>query len=455
MAHEHCHCRNYTRSALLREAGTKAAQAGQGLPAIETGMPVPAGTGLSRRSLLVRGTGLALAVYGATRLPLRALQEGIAQAATPDKVLVSLFFDGGIDALNVLAPINNSTYQQLRPTLALQSGLPFSQDSTLFWHPSAAKLKTLHEEGKVSVLPAIGYDDPDQSHFTSRHFYEIGETRVGANTGWLGRYVEAVGDDDNPLQGISLDGDLSPMLATPTKPVAAIESVSNYDMWSWAGDVDQIETSMFNVFRGFGELGANSAAMSQARRTTYQTARLREQLSQFGDYTPPVAYPADNYLGDRLSGLAALLSAGMPIRCATVSAAGGYDTHSNQAQDLQDNLLDTCEAVYSFQRDLEARGLADRVMLEMWSEFGRRPEENDGGTDHGAAGIAFVVGSKAKGQVVGAPPSLSSLDQDDNLVHNTDFRGMYVSLLDQWLGVDPGPIIPGADTFPVYDLVKP
>ena len=103
MAHDHCNCRNYTRSQLLRQG---AAQAGQGLPAVESGMPLPAGTGLTRRSLLLRGTGLALAVYGATRLPLGALQEGVAQAQAPNRVLVSLFFDGGIDSLNVLAPIN-------------------------------------------------------------------------------------------------------------------------------------------------------------------------------------------------------------------------------------------------------------------------------------------------------------------------------------------------------------
>jgi uncharacterized protein (DUF1501 family) len=244
------------------------------------------------------------------------------------------------------------------------------------------------------------------------------------------------------------------MLATPSKPVAAIESVSDYDLWSWAQGVDSIENGMYNTFRGFGEHGSNSAAMSQTRRATYQTARLREQLAAFGDYTPPVAYP-DNYLAYRLSGLAALLGAGMPVQVATVNAIGGYDTHSNQAPDLEQNLLETCEAVYSFQRDLEARGLDDQVLINMWSEFGRRPDENDGGTDHGAAGLAFVVGTPAAGQMVGAAPSLTTLDYADNLIHNTDYRGMYVSLLDQWLGVDPGPIIPGADTFPTYGLVAP
>ena len=120
MAHEHCHCRDYSRSQLLHSA---AVQAGKGLPNIESGMPAPAGTGLSRRKFLLRGAGLALSVYGATKLPIAALQEGIAQANPTDKVLVSIFFDGGIDALNVMPPINDSTYHTLRPTLGLSSGL--------------------------------------------------------------------------------------------------------------------------------------------------------------------------------------------------------------------------------------------------------------------------------------------------------------------------------------------
>src|SRR4051795_809631 len=142
MAHDHCHCRDYTRSQLMHKA---AAQAGKGLPAIETGMPTPAGTGLSRRTFLSRSAGVALAVYGATKLPLAAFEDGIAHAATPPKVLVSIFFDGGIDSLNVLAPINDSTYQSLRPTIGLHladspAPLSFSEDSSLFWHPSAAGL---------------------------------------------------------------------------------------------------------------------------------------------------------------------------------------------------------------------------------------------------------------------------------------------------------------------------
>jgi uncharacterized protein (DUF1501 family) len=451
MAHDHCHCRDYTRSELMRRA---AAQAGRGLPQVETGMPLPAGTGLSRRSFLSRSAGLALAVYGATKLPLAAFEEGIAHAATPPRVLVSIFFDGGIDSLNVLAPINDSAYQDLRPTLALQSGLSYSEDSSLFWHPSAASLRTLHGEDKVSVFPAIGYSGANQSHFTSRHYYEIGEVQVGANTGWLGRYVEQVGTDDNPLQGLSLSNELSPMLATPSKPVAAVESVTDYDLWHYA-DEAPVEANMFASFASLGTLSSDSPAMTQARRAIGQTEQLRQQLAAFNGYTSPVGslYPTGTRLSNQLSGLAAMLGTGLPVQVATLSAVGGYDTHEDQADTLSSNLKRTCDAVFAFQRDLEARGLDDRVLIEMWSEFGRRPEENGGGTDHGAAGLAFVVGRHAGGTMIGGFPGLASLDEDDNLRHTSDFRSMYCTLLESWLGVDAGPIIPGADSLPRYSTL--
>jgi uncharacterized protein (DUF1501 family) len=447
----HSCCSGYTRSQLLRSA---AAEAGKGLPAIEAGMPEPAGTGLSRRKFLSRSAGMALAVYGASKIPLSAFETGIAQAAQGDKILVSVFFDGGIDALSVLSPVGDSRYAQLRPNLALPpgAGATFAEDPSLQWHPSAAALATLHGEGKVSAFPAIGYDHPDQSHFTSRHYYEIGELQVGYRTGWLGRYLDAVGDDENPLQGLSLDGSLSPMIATAGKPVAAIESVDGYDLWSRVSD--PVEAEMFRSFARFGSLPSDSPGLTQVRRAASQTDKLRQDLAGVGDFSSPVAYP-DEWFAHKLAGLAAYIAVGLPMRVVTIRAPGGYDTHADQAADLQDNLQRTCEGILAFQRDLEARGLADRVLIEMWSEFGRRPEENGSlGTDHGAAGCAFVIGSKAKGEMVGEFPGLDNLDADDNLRVTSDFRGMYCSLLEQWLGYDAEAIIPGAAGFARPTLVK-
>ncbi|MBA3864767.1 MAG: DUF1501 domain-containing protein [Solirubrobacterales bacterium] len=443
-------CDEYTRSQLLRSA---AAEAGKGLPAIEVGMPEPAGTGLSRRRFLSRSAGLALAVYGASKIPLSAFETGIAQAAPTDKVLVSVFFEGGIDALSLLAPVGDPKYAQLRPKLAEApgSGTSFSEDSRLQWHPAAAGLATLHDEGKVSSFPAIGYDHPDQSHFTSRHYYEIGQLEVGYRTGWLGRYIDAVGDDENPLQGLSMDGSLSPMIATAEKPVAAIDSVDGYDLWSAVSE--PIQSEMFNSFARFGSLPSDSPGLAQVRHATSQTDKLRTELGGVGKASSPVEYP-DTDFGHKLAGLAAYLAFGLPMRVVTIRAAGSYDTHAGQAPDLERNLRETCEGLLAFQRDLENRGLADRVLTEVWSEFGRRPEENGSeGTDHGAAGCAFVIGSKAKGEMVGEFPGLSKLDGDENLRVTSDFRAMYCSLLEQWLGYDAASIIPGASGFARPPLV--
>jgi uncharacterized protein (DUF1501 family) len=450
MSHE-C-CRDFTRAQILR-AG--AAEAGRGLPAIEPGMPEPAGTGLSRRKFISRSAGLALAVYGASKIPLSAFERGIAQAApTGNKVLVSIFFEGGIDALNVLAPVNDPRYQALRPNLkeAPGAGPVFTEDPTLQWHPAAAGLATLHDEGKVSAFPAIGYEHPDQSHFTSRHYYEIGELDVGFHTGWLGRYIDEVGDEENPLQGLSMDGTLSPMIATAQKPVAAIDGVDGYDMWSAVGE--PISAQMHETFARFGTLPSDSSALVQVRQAASMTEKLRTELNGVGAVTSPVAYPKSEF-GHKLAGLANYLHLGLPMRVVTIRAAGGYDTHSGQAEDLENNLRETCEGVLAFQRDLEARGLDDRVMVEMWSEFGRRPQENGSqGTDHGAAGCAFVVGSKAKGEMVGEFPGLTKLDPNENLRVTSDFRAMYSALLEQWLEFDPTRIIPGAAGFTLPTLVK-
>jgi uncharacterized protein (DUF1501 family) len=458
----HNHCKDFSRAGILREA---AASAGRGLPAIESGMPLPAGTGLSRRSLMVRGGALALAVYGGTRLlGLDALQAGVAQAAADgaEPVIVSVFLEGGIDALSVLAPVGDSAYQRLRPKLALpQDGLTgFGADERLAWHPSAGGLAALFDEGKVAVMPAVGYDHPDQSHFTSRHFWEVGATDPGGRTGWLGRYLDHAGTPDNPLQGLSLDGSLAPALAASRVPVAAVAGPDDYGFWArnvWGPVEDRMLDAIGELGAAHG--GAGDPALAQAAGAAAQSAKLRTQLAPFGEdnaIVAPVQYPESKEdFPARLKALAGLLAAGLPIRCVAISAAGEYDTHDDQAQDLADGLKLTADSLLAFQRDLEARGLADRVVIHVWSEFGRRARENgSGGTDHGAAGVGFVIGSRVNGGLIGEYPGLDSLDQEGNLRATSDFRGLYCALIEQWLGADAGAVIPGASGFKRPQVIR-
>ena len=451
-------CRDFSRSQLLRAA---AAKAGNGLPDIEPGMPAPAGTGLSRRSFVLRSAGLAMSVYGASKLGIGAFEEGIARAATApgQRVLVSVFMPGGVDSMSVLAPVGDPQYATYRPTLALDAAAtaPFAEDSNMHWHPSAAPLATLHSEGKVSVFPAIGYDHPDQSHFTSRHYWEVGALDAGASYGWMGRYLDRVGDPDNPLQGLSLDSNLSPALAASTVPVAAVDNPADYSFWV-PGVGDPIEQPMLRAFGDLGRLPAPDAAFRQARGVASRVDKLRTQLEPLGKdgkptYTSPVTYPSGEF-GRRLAGLAAMVAGDLPLRCVAITAPGGYDTHSNQADALSNGLKQTCDALLAFQRDLEARGIADRVLVKVWSEFGRRPEENGSGTDHGAAGCAFLIGSRAKGQMIGQFPGLATLDAQENLRSTSDFRALYCGLLEQWLDTDAADVIPGASAFTRPVLLK-
>ena len=449
-------CSDFSRTDLLRRA---AAEAGRGLPAIEAGMPLPAGTGLDRRSFLARGAGLALAVYGGAAFLPRAFEEGIAAAAAagPQKVLVSVFLDGGADSLSMLFPTGDPLYRRLRPRLALpaSAGLPFAEDDRLRWHPSLAALAQLHAEGKVAVMPGVGYTGPDQSHFTSRHFWEVGATSEQIRTGWLGRYLDRTGSPDNPLQGLSLDWRLQPSLATAKMPVASIDGPDQYGFWArnvW-GDV---EKRMLDAIGSLGSLPTGGdAALKQATSAARQSARLREQLLPFTPkkdqpgYTSPVAYPkSDDEFPRRLAGLAAMLGAGLPVRVVALSAPGMYDTHDDQPQELADGLKLTAESLLAFQRDLEARKLSDRVLVQVWSEFGRRAKENgSNGTDHGAAGAGFLVGSRVNGTMIGEFPGLAKLDDHGNLRATSDFRGIYSAVLEQWLGADAEAIIPGARSF--------
>jgi uncharacterized protein (DUF1501 family) len=170
-----------------------------------------------------------------------------------------------------------------------------------------------------------------------------------------------------------------------------------------------------------------------------------------------VPYPRSNdSFPTRLAGLAAMLGANLPVRVATLTASGAYDTHANQATTLQNGLQTASDALLAFQRDLEARGIADRVLVHVWSEFGRRAQENgSAGTDHGAAGVGFLIGTRVKGQLVGEFPGVGGgLDDQGNLRPTADFRQVYAALLEQWLQVDANAIIPGGGAFPRPALLK-
>ena len=299
------------------------------------------------------------------------------------------------------------------------------------------------------MFPAIGYPAADQSHFTSRHYWEVGELSAHANTGWLGRMLDVVGTDENPLQGLSLDGSLSPSLATAKVPVAATWGAS-YDLWApgvW-GEVEDL------MFESFGRLGAAAEASADAQlrgagRVVRQAGTLREQLRAFSDNVDsPVPYPDSGHFPRASPGWRRCSAPGSRSRSPRSALPAATTPTTSRPRTSATTSPTTCDGLLAFQRDLEARGLDDRVVTLVWSEFGRRPEENgSAGTDHGAGGNAFLIGTPARGQMVGEWPGLKVLDEDDNLRSTSDFRAVYCALVEQWFGVDAGAVIPGASGF--------
>ncbi len=454
-------CDDFSRTELLRRAASSTARA---LPDPDPRVPLPAGSGLSRRGFLIASAGVALSVYGASRLSLAAFEEGVAEAAAgpAQPILVSVFLSGGIDSVSVLAPTGDPTYRKLRPTLALgeADGTAFAEDARLRWHPAAAGLSTLHGEGKVTVMPGIGYDHPDQSHFNSRHFWEVGALDRQLRTGWMGRYLDRLGNTSNPLQGLCFDGRLAPALAPVRVPVATVSGQGTFDLGAH-GVWGEVEGWMHESLAALGSrhAGSSDAGMRQAGGIAVQASTLRRQLEPFGgdNVAAPVAYPTEG-AGDfpqSMAALASMIGAGLPLRCVAVTGPGGYDTHDEQPKDLEEGLKGASETLLAFQRDLEARGIADRVLVQVWSEFGRRGEENASkGTDHGAAGIGFLIGNRSRGSMVGEFPDLDKLDEDGNLRASFDFRSLYCGLLEQWFGADAAAVIPEAARFKRAALLK-
>ncbi len=335
-------------------------------------------------------------------------------------------------------------------------------DSRLHWHPSLAPLAKLHDQGKVTVFPAIGYTHPDQSHFTSRHYWEVGALDPQQGAGWLGRLLDVIGDDENAMQGLSLDDSLLPSLATAHVPVATLSDPTQYgfdshNVWDVPGTL---------LPDAIGSLGG-LVDTTDPFLTAGEHDRRREPTScaaSSAASSAPTARPTttrrssipNGEFANRLAGLAALLHAGFPIRAAALQAPGEFDTHSDETGPLADGLQQTAQALAAFQHDLEHRNLGSRVLTFLWSEFGRRAEQNDSnGTDHGAAGVAFMMGEHLKHRMVGEFPGLgrAGLDRDGNLKETVDYRAVYASIVEEWFGVDAERVLPDAKKMPRYSLV--
>lgn len=424
---------------------------------------------LTRRQMLKYGIGAGVTVYAAQQLPTRHLLDAAAAeaAAAPDApVLVSVFLPGGLDLLDTLMPLDQEgALRDLRGGVSPAAPLALGGTS-LGLHPALAKgpnggLQGLYQRGQVGFLPGIDYANPNLSHFASRAFWETGMVSQQSVSGWLGRWLDHHGSADNPLQGLSSGYDLSPTLRSVSAPVASISDPGDarLGMWSVWGDWGTAAVDTYAALAQQAPKASGPAATMRAARLAHTVSDRLAPYAVAKDKPDPLAgpvqYPENNDTADRLKVLAGLLSQPLGIRVATVDADGEFDTHEGQAQTLERDLGAVGEALATFQADLEARGLANRVLTFVWSEFGRRPQANRSlGTDHGAGGVAWVQGPRALGGILTEYPSLTDLDPEKNLKVTVDFRRVYASLVAQWLGTDPAEVIPNAGSFGQVQVVR-
>lgn len=367
-------------------------------------------------------------------------------ADLPDdgRVLVLVQLAGGNDGLNTVIPYQNDLYYSNRPRLAIDRNTILPLDSDTGLHPSLAPIKSLYDAGNVAIVQGVGYPNPNRSHFKST---DIWLTASNANdlqdTGWLGRYFDVVCPPDE--NGQVTCGTLGP----PAIQIGLTSSLALLGK-NPRGIALQDPLAFYNLVAHLGDPHGGNQTVEPKTAAERELFFLRETAASAFEYAGDilqafdkagntVAYP-DESLAAQLAIVARLIAGGLSTRVYIVSIKG-FDTHANQPGTHNSLLAAVARAIAAFQADLANLGLADRVLGVCFSEFGRRVRENGSlGTDHGTAAPMLLFGRPANGGLYGAPPDLADLDNGD-LKHQFDFRQVYASLLEQWLGTTSSTIL--------------
>jgi len=387
----------------------------------------------------------------------------------PNPLLVVLNLDGGNDWLNVLPPTqgaNRSVYAAKRPAL----GVPVTSTADLGggvgMNRDLGGLDELQAAGKVAWILGIGMNNPNLSHFVSIDLWGQGSA-VPNGTGWLGRFADRAFDaGGDVLRGLTVTSDLPIMLRGASRSFVSITGPTGYVYPSYLRANRVGNPYDPNLLESGFAAAATSVAALASSQPGYAVGAAAAKLfldaqNRFGvdgalaARTPTVPYPGDASYpvtrvdGSRLSGslstqlklVAQMIAAELPVEI-FFCRIGGWDTHSNQATDHANLMRTLGGAIHAFHQDLAgvqtaAGNAQDRVMILAYSEFGRRVQENNGGTDHGTAGLSFCVGNAVQGGLYGAYPDLGNLDANGNMRYTVDFRSLYATVLDRWLGQAP------------------
>lgn len=379
------------------------------------------------------------------------------------RILVIVQLSGGNDGLNMVIPYADDAYHRARPGLAHKMDSVLKIDNYMGLHPNLAPLKALYDDGRVSVIQGVGYPNPNRSHFRSMDIWQSAAPQIEQPTsGWLGRYFDNSCSGIDPHVGISI-GETMP-LAMQGQRITPL-SFDRPETYRYRGadtgpylELNQpaenppVQPATRAASAHQPVEPATAASELEFLCRTAMDAQLSSDqiLRAAGRHKTQAAYPGGEF-GNSLRTVAALIAGGLPTRVYYVSL-GGFDTHAGE-RGRHDQLMNQLgSGLSAFCADLREQGNEDRVLVMTFSEFGRRVEQNaSGGTDHGAAAPMFLVGGGVRPGVVGRHPSLTDLDRGD-LKFNVDFRGVYATLLQNWLQSPSKPIL--GLQFKLLDLIK-
>lgn len=386
---------------------------------------------LNRRDLLRKGmTGLSIAGMGASFMApsvFGRVAEAAAQAQARGKVLVILELSGGNDGLNTIVPYGDDAYYRQRPSIGLAKNRLRIIDDHFGFNPGMAGFERLYKDGKMAIVHGCGYENPSYSHFSSMAYWHTAAPNSGEEYGWVGRLADAMAPEAPANFLVNIAASQSLAVRSEQHVPVVFDNPNRFMREAFFEERDAL-----NRVPEIGRVDNPSRRflLDIARSANDASALVRQAWAA---YDSPVDYGVNSL---DLPKVVALMDAGMPTQLYYVSYRNNaFDTHVFQ-NDLHQRLLTyTSDAVFAFIEDLERIGRADDVALMIFSEFGRRVPENVSlGTDHGAANAMFVVGNPVKGGHYGELPSLTELTEGDNLAYTTDFRRVYQTMIENWLG---------------------
>jgi len=408
---------------------------------------------LSRRAMIKDGF---LAVSAGMIMP-SIFSRGIASARAQsidgsrvaqmagDRTLIVVQMAGGNDGLNTVIPFGDPLYHQMRPTLSIPDTSVIHLDTRLGLHPNLAPLKHLWDDGHLAIVEGVGYPNQSLSHFQAMDIWQTLDLNGTGNQGWLGKLVSGwVDQDGHPFKAMDIGVQTAQALASISAPVPTISSVNTYRIYPDPADVDNGNArlqALMKLYNSYPETSPYAALLDTTALSAQDGSKQLHNAD--AQYQPAVTYPQGPFAAG-LKILAEALVQGLGLRVGYVTL-GGFDTHANQ-QTMHNALMKTlADGLSAFYTDLSKHGKADNVVVMTWSEFGRRVEENGSqGTDHGTAAPMFVLGSTVNKGIFGEPASLGNLDNNGNLKYTTDFRSVYATILDRWLGASSHNVLGGS-----------